>query len=418
MSSLESTTAERGLAWHILVFARLLRNAGMTIGTGSVLAATEAANRIGLHRPDDFESGLFACFVRRQEHRELFHQAYSFYWLKHHHWSQLADADAGAGAGKVLDQSAHNVDTRGDEEELARRLAEQFSTEQGAQLELEQQFELDRTQSASRSENLLDKDFESMSAAELREAQRMLKKLQLPVADLPSRRFRPTALGSSVDMRASLKSSLRGGDLMPLRFRKRRTRPATLVVLCDISGSMSLYSRMFLHFMHALSNDRYRVHSFVFGTRLSNISRHLRARDVDRALAATAKSVVDWSGGTRIEECLRRFNQLWSRRVLAQGATVLLISDGLDRGRSDSEGGSSGLGLEREMERLAKSCRHLIWLNPLLRYEGFEPRATGIKAMLPYVDQFRSAHSIRSLEELATVLSSASQSSTAASIQS
>jgi uncharacterized protein with von Willebrand factor type A (vWA) domain len=172
-----------------------------------------------------------------------------------------------------------------------------------------------------------------------------------------------------------------------------------LVVLCDISGSMSRYSRLLLHFMHALANDRERVFCFLFGTRLTNITRELRHRDVDVALDKVSAHVADWSGGTRIGRCLAEFNRLWSRRVLAQGAVVLFLSDGLDR--------DAGSGLWREMERLHKSCRRLIWLNPLLRYDRFEPKSLGIRAILPHVDEFRPAHNLNSLAELVAALSRA-----------
>lgn len=372
------------LADHIVVFARLLRRANIRVGTGSILAAVAAVEQLGLSDPDDLAACLFAFFVQRQEHRELFSQAFSLYWRRSGLLTEFASS--GQGEGRTDDASR---------EEQARRLADALANEDeidDAVFELE----FDKVDTASAAENLQRKDFESMSAAELRDAEKMLSRLRLAVDELPSRRFQSGSRGSRLDMRASLRASLRADGLMPLRFQRRKTRQSPIVVLCDISGSMSVYSRMFLHFMHAVSNDRGRTHSFVFGTRLSNITRQLRFRDVDKALAATARSVKDWSGGTRIEDCLRCFNRRWSRRVPAQGAVVVLISDGLDRG--------DGRGLQKEMERLAKSSRRLIWLNPLLRYQGFEPRATGIRAMLPYVDDFRSAHSVNSLIELAELL--------------
>ncbi len=297
-------------------------------------------------------------------------------------------------ASAVVRQAGDNEESL-QEEALLRRLSDELLPDS---LREEEQFqlELERTGSASSVESLQSKDFESMSATELQSAERMLRQLRLPVEDLPSRRFRSGSRGPRLDMRATLRSALRTEGMLSLKKQMRIKRQAPIVVLCDISGSMSVYSRMFLHFMHAVSNDRDRVHSFVFGTRLSNISRYLRYRDVDKALAATAQRVQDWSGGTRIEECLHDFNRHWSRRVLAQGALVILISDGLDRG--------TGVGLQKEMERLAKSSRRLVWLNPLLRFDGFEPRAAGIKAMLPYVDDFRSAHSVKSLIELGELL--------------
>jgi uncharacterized protein with von Willebrand factor type A (vWA) domain len=197
-------------------------------------------------------------------------------------------------------------------------------------------------------------------------------------------------------MRATLRAALRSTDLIQLKRKRRRTRPPPLVVLCDISGSMSRYSRVFLHFLHAVTNDRDRVSTFLFGTRLTNITRHLRAKDVDVALDKVAGAVADWSGGTRIGTSIAEFNRFWSRRVLGQGAVVLFISDGLDR-----EGGPL---LAKEMDRLHRSCRRLVWLNPLLRWEGFEPKSQGARAILPHVDEFRPVHSLESLEALVAAL--------------
>ena len=230
-------------------------------------------------------------------------------------------------------------------------------------------------------EVLRSRDFEQMSAAELAEAKAAIASLKLAVPPAPTRRYRPHPRGSLVDMRATLRRSLRQGAGEVLLVRRRRLgKPAPIVVLCDISGSMSRYSRVLLHFAHALTRDRTRVSSFVFGTRLTNISRQLRDRDVDAAVERASEEVEDWSGGTRIGQCLDRFNREWSRRVCGQGAVVLFISDGLDR--------DAGEGVGPQVERLRKSCRRLVWLNPLLRYEGFAPKAAGIRALLPHVDEF------------------------------
>jgi uncharacterized protein with von Willebrand factor type A (vWA) domain len=241
-----------------------------------------------------------------------------------------------------------------------------------------------------------------MSVAEIAEAKRMLARLSLPVQPLPSRRQTAAPLGQAIDPRATLRLAMRrGGEITRLARRDPALRWPNLVVLCDISGSMSQYSRMVLHFLHAVANRKgqgwARVHGFTFGTRLTNITRHLATRDVDAALAAAGREAQDWSGGTRIGACLHTFNRDWSRRVLGQGAVVLLITDGLDRDDSGQ--------LARETQRLHLSARRLIWLNPLLRWEGFAPRATGIRAMLPHVDAFRAGHSIASLEALAAAIS-------------
>jgi len=212
------------------------------------------------------------------------------------------------------------------------------------------------------------------------------------------RRTRAAVRGHRIDLRATLRGMTgAAGAVAPLAFRARVRRTPPLVVLCDISGSMDRYARMLLHFLHAITNDRHRVHTLVFGTRLTNITRHLKHRDVDIALERVTESVQDWAGGTRIGASLGEFNRRWSRRLLGQNAVVLLISDGLDA--------ESGEGLEFEVERLAKSCARLVWLNPLLRYPGFEARPAGIRAMLPHVDDFLPVHNLASLTGLATALS-------------
>ena len=226
----------------------------------------------------------------------------------------------------------------------------------------------------------------------------MLLHLRLPLPLSRTRRYRASPRGARVDLRATLRVSLReGGDVIPLvRGSKIEIHPP-LVVLCDISGSMNPYARMFLHFLHAITNDRDRVSVFVFGTRLTNVTRQLRHRDVDVAMGKVAELIKDWSGGTRIGACLREFNWRWGRRVLGQNACVLLVSDGLDR--------EAGEGLADEMQRLHKSCKELIWLNPLLRYEKFEARPAGVRAMLPHVDRFLPVHNLKSLVDLARAIS-------------
>jgi uncharacterized protein with von Willebrand factor type A (vWA) domain len=237
-----------------------------------------------------------------------------------------------------------------------------------------------------------------MSADEIRDAIAAVHRMKLPLNEVPTRRFKQSNAGTRVDMRRSMRAALRSGtDFIPLMKRKRRMRRPPLVVICDISGSMERYSRMLLHFMHTVTNDRDRVHTFLFGTRLTNVTRYLRYKDVDEALKKVSEAAEDWSGGTRIGHCLEDFNKFWSRRVLTQGAIVVLISDGLDRDEGD--------GLTLEMERLHMSCRRLIWLNPLLRYDGFEPKSIGIKAMLPHVDIFQTVHNLNNLNDLTRVLS-------------
>ncbi len=382
----ESPALSGRLADNVLLFARLLRAAGLQLGTGKILDAIEAVNLVGVESQRDLHTALLSQFVTRHEQTPLFDQAFSLFWRN----PRLME--------KLMGAMLPTIRTEKDQEQVLRRLGEALSKGSEAQSDpQEQEVELQANLSFSDREILQSKDFEQMSEAELQIARNMLQKLKLPVPDVRSRRFQACNQQARIDMRKTLQQSLRNSATIPLQFKRNRVRPPAIVVLCDISGSMAQYSRMFLHFMHAISNHRDRVHSFVFGTRLTNISRYLRNKDVDIALEATSCAVEDWSGGTRIGLCLEQFNRLWSRRVLSQGAVVILLTDGLDRGEGD--------GLQKQMDRLSKSCRQLIWLNPLLRYDKFEPKAQGIQSMLPYVDVFRSAHSVNSLAELPHLLS-------------
>ena len=386
----ETESAGR-LVENIMHFARVLRAAGLPIGPGRVIDAVRAVCAVGVNDRRDFYWTLHAVFVSRADQRMLFDQAFHVFWKNPRLLERMT--------ALVLPELR-----QGDPESegaLSRRVSEALFPAARAPSEQQQappQLELDAALTWSDREVLQKKDFEQMNALEIANARAALERLVLPFMQMPTRRFQAHPHGRRVDMRASLRSALRTGPgAMPLVRRRRRKRPPPLVILCDISGSMSRYSRMLLHFAHVLTRQRERVSSFVFGTRLSNITRQLRARDVDEALEQVSEAVDDWSGGTRIGLCLRNFNRFWSRRVLAQGAVVLLITDGLDR--------DVGEGVAEAADRLSKSCRRLIWLNPLLRYEDFAPRALGMRALLPYVDEFRAAHNLESLRELAACLS-------------
>ncbi len=263
------------------------------------------------------------------------------------------------------------------------------------------EIEIDASLTMSREERLRNLDFEQMSVAEMAEARRILARLSLPVPPLITRRSIASPNGPRPDWRRTLRQAMRkGGEVQDFARQRRRERMPALICLCDISGSMSAYSRAVLHFLHALSNAKgagwSKVYGFTFGTRLTNITRHLRGRDVDAALAAAGGEAQDWEGGTRIGYCIDRFNRDWSRRVMGQGAIVLLITDGLDR--------DDPALLSAAMERLSLSSRRLIWINPLLRWEGFAPKAAGIRAILPHVDMFRAGHNIAALQGLAEAL--------------
>ncbi|GHE02599.1 von Willebrand factor A [Defluviimonas sp. 20V17] len=386
------------LAGNITHFARALRHAGLPIGPGSVLDAIRAVEAVGFSEREDFYWTLHACFVRRPEHRLVFAQVFRLYWRDPRYIEHMMAMMLPAVRGAQEDRRAAAAEKRAAEALLDGR---QPDLPEHPQTPEEERIEIDAARTASREERLRGLDFEQMSAAEMAEAKRILARLSLPVRPIASRRTRADARGLLPDWRATFRGALRqGGEIRDFARRARRTRWPNLVVLCDISGSMSAYSRAVLHFLHAVSNTKgqgwARVHAFTFGTRLTNITRQLRARDVDAALAAAGAEARDWEGGTRIASSLRAFNRDWSRRVMAN-AVVILITDGLDR----DDAGQLG----PEIERLHLSARRLIWLNPLLRWDGFAPRAGGIRTMLPHVDSFRAGHNIAALEGLAQAIS-------------
>jgi len=374
---------------NIMFFVRVLRAAGLPLGPHRVVEALQAVLAVGVERRDDFYWTLRSILVDRHDQIEAFDQAFYVFWRDPRIFERLMSLP--------LLEAKPELQERKPPPATQRVLDALRQQQQQRQSRESERREITAQLRHSEAEVLQYKDFEAMTADELARVRRALAKLRLPLKPLPTRRQRPAARGERVDMRATLRASLREGAHLDLKRQRPRQRQPALVVLCDISGSMATYSRMLLHFVHGLSADNRRVSTFVFGTRLTNITRYLVNRDVDVALERVGQVVQDWSGGTRIGDCLHEFNRHWSRRVLGSGVVVLLISDGLDR--------DSGADLGPEMERLTKSCRRLIWLNPLLRYAGFEARPAGIRAMLPWVDDFLTVHNLSSIEQLSAELS-------------
>jgi uncharacterized protein with von Willebrand factor type A (vWA) domain len=387
MEDSRTSDYEGRLADNILLFCRTLRNAGLPIGPGQVIEAGSAVLQTGIERRDDFYYALRAVLVNDPAQFRIFDQAFHIYFRN----PRLLERMIG-----MLLPTIERMPESGQKEDAIRRLMESL-TQNLAVDEGETVIQIDRSASYSRREILRHKDFEQMSLQEQSEVKQLLREEFDVIKDVPTRRFRPHPFGHRYDLRRSMQLMMRNnGQLIELAKKKRRLRPPALILICDISGSMSSYSRIFLHFAHALSSHRRSVYSFVFGTRLTNVSHRLVDKDVDRALAQVSEDVQDWDGGTRIAECLERFNVDWGRRVLAGRSVVILLSDGLER---DSESD-----LEFQMQRLHRSCDQLIWLNPMLRYEQFEAKAMGIKAMLPHVDLFLPAHNFESLAQLGQIL--------------
>jgi uncharacterized protein with von Willebrand factor type A (vWA) domain len=365
-----------------------------------VIDAVRAVAAAGFSSREDFFYTLRACLVTRPEHLTVFAQVFRLYWRDPRYMEHMMAMMLPAIRGVQEDRHAQAAEKRAAEALLDGVARDAPEIEEHAGDEV--QIDIDASATMSGEERLRKLDFEQMSTAEVAQAKRMLARLTLPVKPFASRRGVASPQGARLDMRRSMRGALRhGGEMRHIHRKKPRERWPNLVVLCDISGSMSQYSRMVLHFLHAVANQKgagwARVHAFTFGTQLTNITRQLATRDVDAALAAAGKQAQDWEGGTRIGASLHAFNRDWSRRVMGQGAVVLLITDGLDRDAPEA--------LSHEMERLHLSARRLIWLNPLLRWEGFAPKAQGIRAMLPHVDAFRAGHSIATLEDLAEAIS-------------
>jgi len=380
--------ADGRLADNIVYFGRALRAAGLPVGPGTVLDAVAALEIAGVGRREDVYWTLHAVFVSRREHHEVFDQAFHVFWRRRGRVEKLISMLSPTAPPRAA--AARKT--------LLRRVEEALFAGVGSERKSEKPVvEVEARLSASAEDVLRTKDFAQMSADEAREARRRIALLRMPDDAAPTRRQVPDARGARLDLRASLRAGLAtGGLFLPLKRRGPARRPPPIVALVDISGSMADYSRPILHFLHALT-ERRTVHTFLFGTRLTNVTRALRHRDPDAALVEVAASAQDWSGGTRIAASLRAFNKEWSRRVLGQNPIVLLVTDGLERDVDAT--------LEQEIDRLHRSCRRLVWLNPLLRFDGFAPRARGVKALLPHVDEFRPVHDLASLEALVAALS-------------
>ena len=376
------------LADNLVHFARALRAAGIPVGPGAVLDALGAVETAGIGAREDFYWILHAIFVKRHEHSLLFDQAFRIFFRRRGTIDALLAAMLPQAPAPEKEKPPPG----------AQRVREALLASRGEPERKPPELETDARLTVSDREVLQKKDFAQMTAAEIAAAKEAIKRLVLSLDEVRTRRLAPHRHGHLVDIRRTLRASLKaGGAVIDLKYLGPRVKAPPVVALLDISGSMSQYTRLFLHFLHAVTDARKRVHTFLFGTRLTNVTRALKARDPDESLAAVAAAVPDWSGGTRIATSLHAFNKLWARRVLTQGAIVLLITDGLERDPDDRLG--------FEIDRLHRSCRRLIWLNPLLRFSGFEAKAKGIRAMLPHVDQLRPIHNLDSMMELVRALS-------------
>jgi uncharacterized protein with von Willebrand factor type A (vWA) domain len=372
---------------NLVLFARLLRSVGVPASPDQLVDLARALPLLDLRRKDEFKDAARATLVTSREQAAVFDRTFDLFWRA---WSTEEQPMPEAGAVQKApprgDREDHREDASADTEEVVPEGQEQPD---GAEPETLMTY--------SAVEVLRAKDFAKLSEDELHSVTALIRTIEWRPDLCRTRRKRRAAHGAHLDLRRALRYGLRyGGETIELAWQRPKLKRRPLVVLCDISGSMELYSRILLQFLYALTNGLDHVEAFVFGTRLTHLTRQLRQADVDEALRQAAGLVNDWGGGTRIGESLKTFNYDWARRVLGHGATVLIISDGWDRGDLTL--------LRREISRLQLSCRHLIWLNPLLGAPGYEPLAQGIQAVLPFVDDFLPVHNVKSLERLASIL--------------
>lgn len=382
-------------ARNVVHFVRVLRAAGLPMSSAQAVDALRALTLVDIGRREDVQAALAATLVTSPDERALFDAAFDVYW-RDPDWENRLRAML---LPKV--QGAAPPPTRNNRlaDALAAREADLQRRRNDRHVPDGEQREISAQRSFSAEERLRHRDFDTLSADEWRTLRHLIRQRRTLLAMEPTRRLQPASHGTHADVRASARQAVRaGGDWVRWKYRGRRRRKPPLVLLLDISGSMSSYSRAVLYFCHALLQSRERLQVFLFGTRLTNATRALRERDPDIAVAALAERVVDWSGGTRIGAALAQFNRRWARRVLGARATVVLVTDGLDHESIEL--------LEVEMARLAHFAHRIVWLNPLLRYAQFEPRARGVQAILPHVDAHRPVHHLDSLSAFARDLAS------------
>ncbi len=386
--------ATGALLGNLLRFGQLLRAAGLEAGPGRMVTAAQALECVDIRQRTDVFVALRAALVSRREDLELFDYAFGLFFREMEQTLPgFSPIERPAAASPRSRESA----TPEAEDRTPALAAPDWTRLRIGPAPTGAPAEMVLAATYSTVEVLRHKDFEKMSPAELEVARRLMQALAVAVARRRSRRLRRSATGHLLDLRRLMRLNLReGGEMVRLAWRGPKWKRRPLVLLCDISGSMERYSRLLLHFVHAVKTAVDDVEAFVFATRLTRITRHLRTHDVDAAVAAVSAAVQDWASGTRIGEALRDFNRRWGRRVLGQGALVVIISDGWDRGQVAV--------LREEMARLQRACFRLVWMNPLLGQPDYQPLTVGMEAALPYVDDFMSAHNLTSLEALAALL--------------
>jgi len=385
-------------------FGRALRRAGVNTTMGQVMDFIRSAEVIEISRRSEFREAARACLITNKDDLPTFDRVFESYWRAKPDFSdqfyeggEPGDDSYEVGEGEG-DEAEGTADDAAEAEGGKRQRSEMMEPDDSAEASDDSDGESDDVLSFSAAEVLRDRDFADLTEEELAQARHLMEKLHWKIGQRRSRRRVASPKGRFIDPRRTMRRSLQTAGV-PLRLsrRKTKTKPRQLVVICDVSGSMDRYSRILLQFIYAIENNMARVEAFVFGTRLTRISRLLRRRSIDDAMQRVAREVQDWSGGTRIGQSLQTFNMTWARRVLRNGAVVIIISDGWDRGDPEL--------LRSEMSRLQRGSYRLIWLNPLLGSPRYEPLTRGMQAAIPFIDDFMTVHNMASLEALAKHLS-------------
>ena len=399
---------ERGerLLFRLTEFGRILWETGINVGPGQMLDLAETLSYVDLTSKEEFYDALKCCLLTKHEQEPIFNQMFEYYWFVRDKPDKKKDDKKGAARRQERQLRLPPSERKRLAEHMnSSELKKETHTElrqnnkRRAQDDDQRNDDMGKPQGTAYTaiEYLRKKDFENFTWEEVQEAKRLMAEMRWHLGERPTHRKAPSRRGSYPDMRRIVRRNLKyGGEILELTWRKIKFKPRPLVIICDISGSMSLYSRLLLHFIHTISNGLLNVEAFVFGTRLTRVTRQLKKRDVDDAVRDVAKNVQDWSGGTRIGDALHYFNHKWAKRVLGRGAVVLVISDGWDRGDAKV--------LEVEMDRLQHSCHRLIWLNPLLGSPDYRPLTIGMRTALPYIDNFLPAHNLDSLINLGNLL--------------
>ncbi|MBO9351379.1 MAG: VWA domain-containing protein [Thermomicrobium sp.] len=395
-------TATMNFAQRALAFARLLRRAGVKTTTGQAMDFVRAIEHIDISRREEFREAARACLVTHKDDLPVFDRLFDLYWRAKPEYTdgllQQPDPDDLIELAPEEGEEAEETEGSSIEGARGRRLDAIEAIEEAEEGEGSETESLADAFSYSPAEILREKDFADFTEDELAQIRRFMQQLTWQIGRRRSRRKVASPKGRFIDPRRTMRRSLQSGGVpLTLARRQTKTKPRQLVVICDVSGSMDRYSRILLQFIYAVENGMAKVEAFVFGTRLTRVTRLLKHQDIDEAMRRVAREVQDWSGGTRIGQSLQSFNQEWARRVLRNGAVVLIISDGWDRGDPQL--------LAQEMARLQRSCYRLIWLNPLLGSPRYEPLTRGMQAALPYIDDFMPIHNFASLEALAKHLS-------------